>query len=792
MSSDNKFSKDFAKAIAQALLEKEQQSHHQNHHDVDGNAATAASRNHHHYHQHHPNPRTSTTTSSTTTKEHQWQAASNAYQALCFDDPRVESDDACRWLAHELLQTRLALSERFVEGLRQATSRFQIQLTTISSGEQGATAATTTATEATGSLVPEDMGLVTAANQSSATAVGYAILASVVFAEIPLKCCQAGRSDLKQVQSLLGSYRGPQHQQERETAIEERLTAMNLQREKESNLPTCSPSEGTDLAHDDDDHEVWAEESDPSDFVYESNANVDWTAWEMAEMDPIELSKPIHDDDWPQVQCAVANLLQDLTHDKFVPFNATMWKKQRLSETLTQLALVLLVGSGPGGNDGTDIHQMSESLKQKLSIQPLNVLRDRVLMHRNDSRSLQDYLSLVQSLIAVDTAQEDPKASVAYASMVGLASLSSICSQAKSLKEIPAIRKCVLACCEDLCSLIERASVFPDPAAQATSVISTIAAQQTLPQWVSMIWAFLPLLEVLANIHADGTTLDTSRYCVPAADPQWLLNSGLFRALIMLYTKTAPYSSLSVAVDPARHQLLQCLQMLSLQSMSLLGKYAWRVPDLNALIHQDDYQCNNVVDSMVWSLMGQQLAGGTVMRLRTAKTITCEECKALAVRQWCHLHQQVLGAIQMIGELRSKRQHGISSNGSAGHVGLGVDSENWKHSITELARFANCLVSCDALPQLWRQAMDQEKVQEQISCLQKVISDLPPPPPPAPKATTTSKTSDDDKVGDPLERPDPSFEVEVGMVRKAIKVATICLQEQADDAARRGVASKTD
>ncbi|KAI2511075.1 hypothetical protein MHU86_3387 [Fragilaria crotonensis] len=636
----------------------------------------------------------------------------------------------------------------------------------------------------------DDMGLVTDANQSSATAVGYAILASVVFAEIPLKCFQAGRKDLKHVQSLLGSYRGPQHQQlERETAIEERLNAMNLQREKEANLPTCTPPEVAAPVNDDDDNEVWADESDPSDFVYESNANVDWTAWETAEMDPIELSKPINDDDWPQVQSAVSNLLQDLTHDKFVPFNATMWKKQGLSDTLTQLTLLLLVGSGPGDNSNTDIHHMSESLKQKLSIQPLNVLRDRVLMHRNDSRSLQDYLSLVQCLIAVDTAQEDPKAPVAYASMVGLASLSSICSQAKSLKEIPAVRKCVLACCEDLCSLIERASVFSDPAPQTTSV--RISTQQVLPQWVSMIWAVLPLLEVLANIHADGTTLDTSRYSVPAADPQWLLNSGLFRALIMLYTKTAPYSSLSVAVDPARHQLLQCLQMLSLQSMSLLGKYAWRVPDLNALIHQDDYQCNNIVDSLVWSLMGQQLAGGTVMRLRAAKTMTCEECKAIALNQWCHLHQQVLAALQMIGKLRSQRPHGSSSNGSAGHVGIDVDSKNWKHSITELARFANCLVSCDALPQLWRQAMDHDKVRDQMSCLQKVISDLLAPPP-APTATTTSKTAENDKVGDPLERPDPSFEVEVGMVRKAIKVAKICLQEKGDDASRRGLASKTD
>ena len=512
----------------------------------------------------------------------------------------------------------------------------------------------------------------------------------------------------------------------------------------------------------------------------------------MAEMDPMELSRPINDDDWPQVQCAVSNLLQDLTHDKFVPLNATMWKKHGLSETLTQLTLVLLVGSGPADRDGNDLHHMSESLKQKWSIQQLNVLRDRVLMHRNDSRSLQDYLTLVQSLIAVDTAQEDPKAHVAHASMVGLASLSSICSQAKSLKEIPTIRKCILACCEDLSSLIERASVFQDPASAATAEITTtIPTRQAPPQWVSMIWAFLPLLEVLANIQADGTTLDTSRYYSPATDPQWLLNSGLFRALIMLYTKTAPYSSVSVAVDPARHQLLQCLQMLSLQNMSLLGKYAWRVPELNTLIHNNDYHCNNIVDGLVWSLMGQQLAGGTVVRLRTVTTITPEECAAMAVRQWCLLYQRVLGAIKRIEELRSQRQL-RNSNDDMIDVGHDVDSKDWKHSILELSRFANCLASCDALPLLWREAMDQDTVREQLLCQQKGISDLPPPSPSPHRVASSSKTAENDKVGDPLERPDPSFEVEVGMVRKAMKVATMCLEQQCDDVSRRELASKTD
>ena len=50
------------------------------------------------------------------------------------------------------------------------------------------------------------------------------------------------------------------------------------------------------------------------------------------------------------------------------------------------------------------------------------------------------------------------------------------------------------------------------------------------------------------------------------------------------------------------------------------------------------------------------------------------------------------------------------------------------------------------------------------------------------KLAGSRKTAENDKVGDTLESPDPSFlEVEVCMVRKAMKVATMRLEEQGND-----------
>jgi hypothetical protein len=108
-----KFSNDFSKAIADALLERD-------------NATNS-------------NSTTTTTTTNSNGQQQKDQLIRDAYVALCYDDPRVESDEACRLLAQELLRpsqscssnsnnnkNQYALSERLVEGIRQATRRFDV------------------------------------------------------------------------------------------------------------------------------------------------------------------------------------------------------------------------------------------------------------------------------------------------------------------------------------------------------------------------------------------------------------------------------------------------------------------------------------------------------------------------------------------------------------------------------------------------------------------------------------------------------------------------------------------
>jgi hypothetical protein len=273
--------------------------------------------------------------------------------------------------------------------------------------------------------------------------------------------------------------------------------------------------------------------------------------------------------------------------------------------------------------------------------------------------------------------------------------------------------------------------------------------------------------------------LDTIR-TVTNTDAQWILNSGLFRNLIMIYVKTESYSS--SAEEVARQHLLQGLQMLSLQCMTLLGKYVWRVPDLNKLIHEEAYQENHVVEGLLWSLMGQQLAGASVLRMRNVKSVTADSSRESAIRQWELLCGQVVAALKTLGALRietTKKE---------------LPSHAWKEPISELGRFTNCFGSCAALPALWQEAMTTIALQEHLQPIKEALSNLPPPPVAEGDkdgAASTTKTADNDKAGDPLERPNDSFEVEVGMVRKAIKVVTMSLQQEGASTSLR-ISSKTD
>jgi hypothetical protein len=367
---------------------------------------------------------------------------------------------------------------------------------------------------------------------------------------------------------------------------------------------------------------------------------------------------------------------------------------------------------------------------------------------------LGDHLVLLQSLIAVDASLpgEEP---ISPATLAGISSLSSLCGQARELRVTRQVRQCVFDCSEDLCHLIERVQLQ-----QKT--------ENEVAPWVRITLAMLPLLDVLSNVRVDGTVFDpTFHLSVTSQDAQWLLSSGLFRELVMLAAKVQPVSD---AERLARNRLFQSLQVLSLLSMPLLGRYAWRVPEFSSEIHAVYYQKQSLFDSVIWQLMGTHLAGGSVLRMKGSPITTVDNCRE-AYRKGLEVCSAKI--VESLSLIRSNQTE------------CKADFVVWKEPIINLTRFTNCLGACPSLSDIWRKEMSEDIIEDFLKPIRASLSTL------ASVRTepdhSPEKSAENDKAGSPMRRPLHSDEV--AMVRRSEKILALSLEK---NEARLGLTSKTD
>ena len=587
-----------------------------------------------------------------------------------------------------------------------------------------------------------------------ATAAGYALLAFTCFVKIPLHCCQS--PEFNTVVNALGSYRGPKRPRQQQ---EDDLEQAQLPKSEEDEQRVKALSQGLlDMAVSNDEsvgdasdnninhteyEEVWAAESDPSDFEYESGMDAqqalhELDQWPDTSFDPIALSKPPSSTDWTDLRQAVANLLSKLTYSKLAPLSKQQWHSLKVSDLLTQLTLTLLIQP-----ENSSTMLFNEEL-QRLGIQPLYCLRDRVASYGN---VLGDYLTLVQTLVAVDAADPTRSKSVAPATIVGLNALSAVCyaTEYTTSDASQRIRQCVLETSEDLAHIVEK------------------TRRQDQAATVQVMWTLLPILDRLTNITPDGCIWESSSASLGNSNAQLLLQTGLFRELILLYTDCKNNDDASCAA--ACVQLLRSIQVMCIQSTSLLGKYAWRVPDLALIVQKLEFAAEQVVDGTVWNLLGTGLASGPVrMKLKGVPGVTADECRVRVLAGFERMCDETENAMVAIEKLRTE-----STNSSADGA--------WKQPIRELSRFCNYLVSCPSFATLWQDtvASDDEtrqRVNTAIASLRNVLSQLPRIPEPNERTKSeTTKSADNDKAGDPLERPASMLgEMEEAAVRKSLKI----------------------
>jgi hypothetical protein len=571
------------------------------------------------------------------------QLLHDTYQRLCFDDPVGISTAGCVALHHALvnLHSPYALSNRLVDGIHQCCHRYVQSTATAAASEIPSRATETLENDHTDDKADASAALFAVPEADIPTAGAYAQLAWTIHVTIPLECCRT--ADLNQAATYLGSFPAghedessslvvPTSADERDPTVHEggpeieihdnhhniaqAINGANLTNGHDVlatngdhvNGHAASLTNGGHVNGNDDDSlaEVFAEESDASDYEFESEYRVqerlaELNAWALTmqqQWDPLQISQRPHHVTWDDVSRAVSTLLESLTHSQLSGLSLKQYQTLRCADYLTQLCVALLVPASslhsPMLSNTSNHASWTADHWQRLGTHVLHVFRDCTLQHVTlECHVLEDFLRLIRILLQVD--QTLP--SLSPATWVGLSSLSAMCmdvrtSSDKSLRNRNTIRILqlfVVDASDDLSDLLERSS--------HKSTVDKLALQ----------WSYLSLFQVLTATASTGPVS-----AMPNDRAQLLLNSGLFRQWLLYWSQTEDIN--------CRMLMQWTILDLCLCSPSLLGKYAWRFPDLAVRVtshvepkptmpdNSDESETQPLLQAFLWNLLGAHLA----------------------------------------------------------------------------------------------------------------------------------------------------------------------------------------
>ena len=656
------------------------------------------------------------------------------YLQLCLDDPLV-SAAGCHALAQALSSLLehdnnhnkkkqqkppvvYAPSNRLVQGIEQVCQRVSSSQNPTSKSNPHETHSSNKETDANlkNNNIPENESSIpepaaslfkSEDNNPNDTASAAAELAWMVFARIPLACCLSRR--LEDAARLLGSYRGPaaatHNDQEDPNDDDTKNEDTTLQQEPQEQQELNSTNNHDNNTTNDHDSlaEVWAAESDPSDYGFDSGWNpqaqlAELDAWAaiQVQVNPHELSQVPPNPQWTDLASAVAHLVQHHLHSsKFSALSLTQIRRLQVVEYLTQwtVTLALVPSSSPlfhhasTPNDKED--GGGDDSWQRLALQPLYVLRDLVTLH--PAALLDEYLTLLQQLIQVDhqlsstttnsaTTRRPQSTLVEPATWMGLTALSAVCHQYRTTTTptttphlyAVSIRTRVLQLADDLCAILEKAQPLMAP--DDTDDNNTDDDNDTTRVQHALPWTILPLFQILVVVP------DTSgRHTLTTAQAQLLLNSGLFRQWIGWWDRQLPSNqSSSILLKTAMEYTVW---NLCTSAPTLLGKYAWRYPNLAARVtnpppNRDQEDPTNATTAtthtpqalvLLWNLLGIHLSlqdgssSTTTVQWRTSNSSPPQatrpspsDCRKRAWQEFVSLCQTVETVVTRWKTARSK------------------------------------------------------------------------------------------------------------------------------------------
>jgi hypothetical protein len=562
----------------------------------------------------------------------QWQRLRSTYVELCHDYPIVSGgDENCRRLAKALIprQTlsnplipsndkqkqnanKLALSSRLVNGVLQATARIGEKTMTPSSAQSGGNE-----TERESMFGPSKI----------TTPEGYAVMAFAVFVEGLYRCIQQA-DNMQTASSFLGSFQPPDIScdgigaEDRSRLADEAaakiisgIESMEIEGKRNvqdnaisspsSVIPPSTAEKNTKpTSHEDDDSlkEVFAEESDPDDYLYESCSSPYSAISDLQELfgekptldifdvfgdihelgfDPLKLSESCGANrTFVGARKSIYYLLSKLSYGSlaFGSLSSRTWSEGGMSESLADLSYILLleISSRDQGDTGKPnsllhpVHQdgldASEYDIATLWERPFFTLRDRALDENHGHDALPSFLQLITAFLS----HSEPKS--IYSSpgatgkrlpvvvTVGISSLAMICSSKEMISASSGrmcatsawsvcprdeIKKSIASSLYSLTRILEcTAPKKGIHAKQKTAHIGKDESAQEKSLWIRIVVSIIQIVEYLTNLQArfDFQPLfeggSTRQTTLSKSDAQAVSDSGLFREMLSVYTAT--------------------------------------------------------------------------------------------------------------------------------------------------------------------------------------------------------------------------------------------------------------
>ena len=566
-------------------------------------------------------------------------------------------------------------------------------------------------------------------------------------------------------------------------------------------------------------------------------------------LDPYQLSQKIKQRSMVNIIKCLHSLINELSFAKLSQMkdassgrsDVSLWDEWNVSEVLYDLTFTLLQFTNKSLIED-DAHRESNSneighlITQHLSnlyIKPLIVLRDCALDERfhyhsssNKSCGINHYTNLLTIMLRSEEKVVGKFASINYnvedsfqcqlspSRMIALSSLAAFCvstseylgssSSIPTLKSNSKLVKQALYCkikqvlldsLDDLAKCIE----IIRPKAKLTQQDRTVTSNDdpsltsSIPAWVHVVMSLLPILDVLTGINSrsDFTTMvhSSSNTCFNTSEAQLILQSGLFREMLLLYSSTAKISdsnlvgnaSNEIEVESAqeviRVKLLRSILTMSAIASSTLGKYASRVSALTQIIYSETFIRKNVIDSILWFALLAHLnvSNQSTMQLKikgSLLTLSTQEMKGLCVKSSIKLFKTIIEVLCSKGE---------------------SNTVEFYKSFSEFTTFTNCLNQIKNLSEFWLDSIstDKDQLQQSLTTMLKSLMEFQR------KNTTKilqNMDNDDDsekKSKEPLIKK-PEYSLHCDKIRSSAKFLLLIIDSTKVDHSTGGINSKID